>query len=111
MKKLAPMLAIVALTIQPVAATEARNYNVVDPAAKVEQTVTYASAPTVETKPPRGTDPTDQRWKKPKDPNKPAPEFWYLLAAGVASIVFFAVIDKGPNHGLPPAGSPTVNRP
>ncbi len=108
MKKLITLLVVASMSISPVMA---RNYNVADPSVQKEQP-TYVSSPVVQTASVRGTDPTDQRYQmRVKNPDKPAPEFWYLLAAGVIAIVAFAVIDKGPNHGTPPAGAPTVNKP
>lgn len=111
MKKLITVLTVASMMVTPVAAQEtARNYNVVDPAVAKEQ-ITYENAPIVQTAPTHGTDPTNQRYiERVKKPGKPAPEFWYLLAAGIASIAFFAIIDKGPNHGSS-VGQAGVNRP
>ena len=104
MKRLIASIAIAALTIAPVAA---RDYNMMDP-AKV-QTATTPTAPVpVQT---LQTNSNERYQMTVKKPGKPAPEFWYLLAAGAAAIVVFAVIDKGPNHGGQQAGQPTVNRP
>ena len=95
MKRLIATIAIAALTVAPVAA---RDYNMQDP------NVRPVAAPAAPVQ-------TDRYQTTVKKPGKPAPEFWYILGAGVLALVFFAAIDKGPNHGTPPVGQAGVNKP
>ena len=111
MKRMIALIAAASMTIAPVAAQQTGSYNVVDPNDRTVSAPAAAPAP-VQTAQTRGTDPTDQRYQmRARKPGKPAPEFWYLLAAGVVAVAFFAVIDKGPNHGVPLPGQAGVNQP
>lgn len=103
MKRLIASIAIAALTVAPVAA---KDYNMVDP--NVRPATTPAAPVPIQT---LQTNSNERYQMTVKKPGKPAPEFWYLLAAGVAAIVVFAVIDKGPNHGTSTVGQAGVNKP
>lgn len=102
MKRLIATIAIAALTVAPVAA---RDYNMQDP--NVKPLAAPATSVPVQS---LQTNSSERYQMTVKKPGKPAPEFWYILGAGVLALVFFAAIDKGPNHGTP-VGQAGVNKP
>lgn len=114
MKKFIAIVTLAAFVATPVAAQSvpapvvtSKNYDVVDPSS-TEGTRLQPATPAQVMFPNTADVAPDQRAQPIKDPDKPAPEFWYLAVPAVLFIVGSMIFGPKPKK-VPDAGQPMVN--